>query len=385
MQDEKQLIYVLNQYWANEASHFAHVGRLLEAIARRGVRVTLIIEKGDSAPNVSGGNVKVLHVPAAKRWRRFWLLVLMIRRAAMAGRNAVFVRIAIPAALASIIACLGGRARVFYWQSGTVHAADRESRRGLGKFLWIMTSWVPFRLVVNGCHRFVTGPESMLTYYRDEVRVPTGKLVLLYNDVDVEAFSDATRSCDRSSERAKLSVSCGEVVLLFVHRLSPVRRTMLYLPGILDVLRRNATAVAVFAGGGPELGQLRELVKNAGMGGRCRILGSVPHRDLPRLFAAADVFINPSRAEGFPRVILEAMAAGLPIVATDAGGTMDIVGPQQREFVIPAEELSRFSDAVHLMTVNATCRQRVAAENRVTVLRFDTNRVAGMYDRVLFG
>jgi glycosyltransferase involved in cell wall biosynthesis len=380
----KKLVYVLNSYSINEASHFVHVGELLKAISKRGVNITLIIEKGDAVPSFGDSNIEVLRVPPAGRWLRLILLTLMVRRACKSGRSAIYVRISVPAALASIVGRLGTGAKVFFWQSGTVHAVDRSAAKGIARWSWLAKSWLPFRLVVFGCDKFVTGPESMIAYYRNKVNIPTRKLALLYNDINIEKFQAEVASCDRTAERLKLNISTDALMLLFVHRLSPVRRTMDYLPAILNVMRDQPATIAVFAGGGPELQDLRDMIKNAGLENRCRILGNVPHHELARLFSAADVFLNPSFTEGFPRVILEAMAVGLPIVATNAGGTNDIVGASQKEFIVSADEPAQFSRVLNSLVSDMGAMEKLSAENLSEVLRFDTARVAKMYDEVLF-
>ncbi|MBM4118218.1 glycosyltransferase family 4 protein [bacterium] len=79
------------------------------------------------------------------------------------------------------------------------------------------------------------------------------------------------------------------------------------------------------AGEGPERSRLEEETRRLGMGGRFRLLGR--RHDLPDLFAALDLFCMPSREEGLGSVVLEAFAAGLPVLASDAGGLAELVQP----------------------------------------------------------
>jgi glycosyltransferase involved in cell wall biosynthesis len=175
--------------------------------------------------------------------------------------------------------------------------------------------------------------------------------------------------------------------MLFVHRLSPVRRTTMYIPALLDALRNQVRVpwMLAFAGGGPELHGLSQAVARSGVGDHCRLLGNLAAHRLPALYRAADVFVHPTYAEGFPRVILEAMAAGLPVVTTDAGGTAEILGSRQQQFVIPREDSVGFAQAVAALMNDASLQCALAAENREAVRRFDTIAVAEMYDRELFG
>jgi glycosyltransferase involved in cell wall biosynthesis len=83
-------------------------------------------------------------------------------------------------------------------------------------------------------------------------------------------------------------------------------------------------------------------------------------------------------------VLLEAMAAGLPIVTTDAGGTSDILGPAQRAFVVQRDARDCLVRKLAALLADPGQRAALSRENLVTVQRFATPRVAEMYDSVLF-
>ncbi len=384
---EMKLVYVLNHYSKNESSHFVHVFALIEELARRGVRILLVIEKAVDLPAIAHANVEIIGLREPGPVRRLLRLSRVIRAAVKRGYRTVFVRIAVPATLAAVAGCLGTGAGVFYWQSGTVHAIDRASHGGHRKIAWLIRSWLPFRLVICFVDRFVTGPERMVQYYRDEVGVPARKLVKLYNDIDVDGFRARIATHQRSAARARLGADETIPVILFVHRLSPVRRTMDFIPSLLEALggRFGKKWIMVFAGGGPELDSLVAAISRAGADEQCRVLGDVPGQDLPVLYRTADLFVHPSYTEGFPRVILEALAAGLPLVTTDAGGTSELLGPLQQQFVISRDDPTGFATAVTRLLENPQLQRELAAENEKTVRRFDTPVVAAMYQRVLFG
>lgn len=382
-----KLVYVLNHYSKDESSHFVHVLPLLDELARRGVKILLVIEKAADLPAIAHANVEVIGIRENVPTRRLVRLSGIIRAAVKSGYRTVFVRIAVPAALAAVAGCLGSDARVFYWQSGTVHAIDRASHGGFRKLAWLVRHWLPLRLVIHCVDRFATGPERMIQYYREEVGVPARKLIKLYNDIDVDGFRARIAMGDRSAERARLGADETTPVILFVHRLSPVRRTMDFVPALLQALRDRfgRSWIMVFAGGGPELDSLVAGISHAGVDQQCRVLGDVPGHELPALYRTADLFVHPTYAEGFPRVILEALAAGLPLVTTDAGGTSELLGPLQQQFVISREDPAGFAAAVARLLENPQLQRELAAENEVTVRRFDTPVIAAMYQRELFG
>jgi len=383
----RRLVYVLNRYSPGDASHFWHVLHLLEELAARGVSILLLIEKADGVPAFHNPGIRVQALRTRLPGLRHLELLLRLRRAVRAGYNRIFVRIAMAAALCAQLAATFSDARVYFWQSGTVHAFDRAQPAGLRKLRWWLTGPLPFFFVRNWVDCFVTGPESMIAYYRDQVGVRGDKLRLLYNDVDVSRFAAIREEQARAGARAALGIGPGQLMLLFVHRFSPVRRTLLYMPDLLERVLQAAdvpACVLVVAGGGPELPLLRQLVAERGLEGRVRFLGEVANRRIQELYGAADVFVHPTYNEGFPRVVLEAMAAGLPMVSTDAGGTRDLVGARQSELVVARDDAAGFAERVRVLLRDARLRGEVAVENLAHVQRFATPQIARMYDEVLF-
>src|SRR3546814_17186197 len=84
-------------------------------------------------------------------------------------------------------------------------------------------------------------------------------------------------------------------------------------------------ATLLIAGDGPERGRLDALIVRLGLTDRVRLLGAVPHADLPRLIAAADVSALASSSEGLANAWVESLACGTPVVITDAGGARELV------------------------------------------------------------
>jgi glycosyltransferase involved in cell wall biosynthesis len=157
-------------------------------------------------------------------------------------------------------------------------------------------------------------------YYANVVGVNSKKIKILYNDIDLSRFTPAKESENSAQDVVKL---------LMVHRLSPVRKTMFYLPYIIQELANKYPKLKfhlTIVGGGPEKKELEDSINRLKLASLITLSGPIPNKDIAVLYQKTDIFIQPSYNEGFPRVVLEAMASGLPIVATDAGGTHQIVG-----------------------------------------------------------
>lgn len=365
---ERRLTYVLNHLSADDSQHYAHVPNLLTHLGQLGWQVELISERGGRGEQEVLGH-RVTFLSTGGRVIRFVRLAKLLLRMRAKGSRLVFVRISKHAAMVSAILGRLMGWRTVFWMSGTVEDFNRQAN-GLKGRLGYFYMWLLLRLV----DKLVTGPETMVYYYRQTYHLPAGKVALLYNDVDLSAIEAP----------APVSNS-GPPRVLMVHRLSPVRETGRYFPALLAALGEfgsNDTRVALdVVGDGPERAELERMAAGAGFDVRFR--GAVPNRELDRYYASATLFVMPSYREGFPRVILEAMARGLPIVATDAGGTRDLVGPSQERFIIDRGQPEALAAAAVSLLAHPDLRATLSAENLEQVKRFSTPAVAAMYDRTL--
>lgn len=387
---DRKLLYVMNHYSKDSATHFTHVLPLLNQIADDGTAVRLLIEKCEGEPEGLRPTIEVIALPqGASKLQRFLGVARVARASAGEGYSAVFVRIASWAALAAVVGTRRSRAQVFYWLSGTTIEFDRAQPRSLEKLKWWFSSRLPYILTARYTDYFVTGPEPMLDYYAKVGGVSVKKLRLLYNDIQVSRFKPdpETSSRLRPAVRRRLGVAEDTGIILLVHRLSPVRRSLMYLPLALDILR-DADALdgwtLVVVGDGADLPELKRQCREHDLSDHVVFTGQVAGREISELYIAADIFIQPSYAEGFPRVLLEAMASGLPIVTTSAGGSATVLGSMQQEYVTPVDDPGAFGTALAKMVKSPAARRALAQENEKEVARYSTEAVARMYSELLF-
>jgi glycosyltransferase involved in cell wall biosynthesis len=150
--------------------------------------------------------------------------------------------------------------------------------------------------------------------------VPRDRLVVIPNALPPDAF---VRRPGGGRLRAELGAAPDEFVWLGVGRLVPQKAWPDLLLAFAMTEQSGTPSRLLIAGGGPEAGPLEELAERLAVSDRVRLLGS--RDDVPDLMAAADGFVLSSVYEGLPNVVLEAMAAGLPVVATRVGGVPELV------------------------------------------------------------
>jgi glycosyltransferase involved in cell wall biosynthesis len=119
-----------------------------------------------------------------------------------------------------------------------------------------------------------------------------------------------------------------------------------------------------------DINQLKNQVADAGLDQLVHIRPAVTGEEKIDLFRAADIFIYPSHYEGMPMAVIEAMASGLPIIATQVGGLPDLVFPAVNGLLVPAGQPDRMADAIHQIVANPQLRRsmqknsfRLAQEN----------------------
>ena len=135
-------------------------------------------------------------------------------------------------------------------------------------------------------------------------------------------------------------------------------------------------------GDGPERGALQNQVARLQLGGRVRFLG---HRsDVTRLLAEAAVFVLPSRFEGMPNALLEAMAQGLAVVVSDASpGPLEEIDHRRNGWVIPSEDVAALAQALEQLAADTGLRESLGAAARDSLLARDWPQLAPIWDGVL--
>jgi glycosyltransferase involved in cell wall biosynthesis len=183
------------------------------------------------------------------------------------------------------------------------------------------------------------------------------------NGIDAERFVR-----DKSAEetvRAELSVPPGAFVIGSVGRLEPQKRFDLLLDAVMILRVNHPSIFVIIAGSGSLHAELQAHIDRTGLGQSARLLGHC--RDIPRLHHALDMFVQSSDYEGTSNAVLEAMAMGTPVVATDAGGTAELLRDGVEGLIVPRASTPALTAAISTLLIDAPLRERLrhAARERV--------------------
>jgi D-inositol-3-phosphate glycosyltransferase len=171
--------------------------------------------------------------------------------------------------------------------------------------------------------------------------------------------------------------------VLFVGRIEPLKGIDVLLRAV-SKMEGDFRLLAV-GGDGKEAArqaELRALVDELGISERVSFLDAVPHNDLPLYYNAADVCVVPSYYESFGLVALEAMACGVPVVASRVGGLRETVQDGETGYLVPWRCPQPFAERLDQLLSDARLRRRLGREARIAVERFRWSEVAAQVEDV---
>jgi glycosyltransferase involved in cell wall biosynthesis len=204
------------------------------------------------------------------------------------------------------------------------------------------------RMAYTGAHRVVANCRAAADRLRLE-RLPERKIAIVSNGVDPSRFAER-------HERATLSR------VVAVANLRPEKGHDVLIDAAALVLRRFPETRFDIVGGGPMRDVLAVRARTQGVAHAVRLLGH--QDDVPKAFDDADVFVHPSRSEAFPNAVLEAMAAGLPIVASDVGGIPELIENERNGLLSPVGNPDALAERMCRLIADPPLAARLASAAR---------------------
>lgn len=227
-----------------------------------------------------------------------------------------------------------------------VRVAERRATWHLALARW-SDRWVD-------CHVCVS--QSVRDFSIDGGRMPADKLVVIPNGVDVERFAAA-----KPASPASLGIAAGRRAIVSIGRLDEQKGFDWLLEVMPRVFAELADHDLVLVGDGPERAPLAALAERLGIAARVHFAGF--RQDVPEILAAAELLVLASRWEGMPNAVLEAMAAGRPVVATDVAGVAETLGSSEEQ-VCPPHDPREFADRVIAILRDDQLAARLGRQNQ---------------------
>ena len=194
--------------------------------------------------------------------------------------------------------------------------------------------------------------------------VALDKIEVIYNGWEERSFAFSEK--EKAEVKAKYNISNGKPILLFVGRVDDRRKGLDVLLKAFKIMLTKRDARLVVVGSGNQK-PFRELSSSLGIMSQVIFTSFVDDLTLQRLYSICDVYVCPSRLEGFGLTILDAMAAGKPVVATKAGAIPEIVESGQNGFLVPANNENELAMTIMQILDNSLQAKAMGENNRKKV------------------
>lgn len=260
---------------------------------------------------------------------------------------------------------------------------------------------LPRSPVADACLRLIaTGAQVVVAnsrYTAEGMRAVTarGRLAVVYNPVDLARFNRSR--LDREGMRAQLGIPADALVLAVIGQITPWKgqREAVQATGRL---RRQGSVVHLLIVGEPKFvssatrydnvtycAELKQLIDAEGLAEHVHLLGERP--DVPAIMGALDALLVPSWEEPFGRVVIEAMALALPVLATTVGGPAEIIHDGVNGILLSPRDPQKWADAIASLAASAELRARLGkaaiARAQVFALPHHVASMRGLYDQAI--
>jgi glycosyltransferase involved in cell wall biosynthesis len=214
--------------------------------------------------------------------------------------------------------------------------------------------------------------------------IPPRRVDVIYNGIDLQGFAGGRQ--ERPVVRQELGIAENDLAILQVARLDYLKDHATAIRTLQRVVRERKDAHLVLVGEGPEQATIQKLVRERNLEAHVRFLGL--RNDIPRLLAAADVFLLTSISEGIPLTLIEAMAANLPVVSTQVGGVGEIVQEGKTGLLAPAGDDAQLATLIVNLAKNPAQRHALGqAGNQRASAVFSESQMhthyCGLYQEML--
>ncbi len=323
--DERRLLYVITDLDVGGVP--LHLLRLAPSVARSGwrVRVVSLSPVGPVGDRLREAGIEVVSCNAAggRDWRVFGRLAGIIRDYDPLVIHSFLFHANLACRFARLLCGFPGRRLVCEIQTAEI---ERKWHLTVDRY----THWLSAFTIGNS--------QSVVDHLHEHARIPKGRLRLVPGGVNVERISAANRL-----EPAELGVAQSDKVLLWVGRIDPVKGLDILLAALARIVE-NLPVKLLIAGDGEHRKAVEADVSKFRLQDRVVFLGR--RNDVDRLCKSADLFVFPSRTEGMPNALLEAMAASLPVVTANVPGCRDLVTNGQTGWLVEAEDVEGLAQAI---------------------------------------
>jgi glycosyltransferase involved in cell wall biosynthesis len=237
------------------------------------------------------------------------------------------------------------------------------------------------RLVLPTFSKIVALSETHARYLVEEEGVSDKQLTIINNGVDVDRFYPVGSEEQKRKNKRKFLIKENNITVTIVASLRPEKNHGMFLDAALLIARKRKDITFLIVGEGEEKSRLQAIAHKMLLEERVIFLGN--RTDIPEVLSATDIAVLCSFIEIFPVTVLEAMAAGLPVISTNVGSLSEIIRNGEEGILIPSEDTASLAKEIEGLADNREIRLGMGERARKRVLeKFSTERMLNQYAKL---
>jgi glycosyltransferase involved in cell wall biosynthesis len=309
----------------------------------------------------NGAKVRLLDLDRRISILRF--IKILLNEIKLIKPDVVHVQYMAPGALPIIAARLAGVKTVF----ATVHQPYSKSHGKLAKIILRAASLLTtrFMAVSQNAEKSWFGSASLFDENKPVKSQP--RHFSIYNTVDAGRIAEIAGKTDSRATRKKFNIPDNTTIIGTVSRLRHEKGTDILINAFSLLVRERTDIFLLIAGSGPDSDKLKKLADKQGISNRTVFCGAAEWEEAISLMSVIDIFVVPSRFEGFGLTAAEAMAAGRPVIASDIFGLKEVVKDNETGILFPVNDANALMSAISRLLDDPELRERYGIAGRERV------------------
>jgi glycosyltransferase involved in cell wall biosynthesis len=201
---------------------------------------------------------------------------------------------------------------------------------------------------------------------RELQKIYYGEILVIPNGIELDSYKNLQKQNFRVNNKK---------IIIFVGTLRPVKGLIYLIEAMKIIHAEMENTILMIIGDGEERKSLEDMVMKLQLENVVIFIGEIPNKDIPTYLVQGDVFVLPSLSEGFPNVLLEAMAAGLPIVSTNIKGLSDIIRNEKNGYLVEPKNPQQLAEKILMVFNNSTQSKKFSNNNIEKVKKYSWKNV----------
>ncbi|MCL0067881.1 glycosyltransferase [Peptococcaceae bacterium] len=230
--------------------------------------------------------------------------------------------------------------------------------------------------------KYIAVSEQVKKYAIDDLQIPPDKVELIYNGIDLQRFMK--NKIDRENKLAKLRIDADKKIITNIGCVTEAKG-QIYLIKAAKIVLKEFPDVHFLIVGDDKTNEktaqkLKDMIRAEGLSDYITFTGI--RQDVPEILAITDIFVFPSLWEGFALVVLEAIAAEVPIVATDVGIIREVLIDKENGLIVPPKDAEALAKSIKFMLKNPEKAREMGIKGKKTVGRFSIENTVQRYEEL---